>query len=150
MSRTAVGLVSVGYEGRTASELLHLLDDLGVGVLVDVRLTPISRKPGLSKTRLRLSAAEAGIEYRHLPALGNPRDNRDSFRGGNVSDGCIRYSKLLSLPSALSAMDQLEAFARDRLTAVLCFERDHARCHRQVIVDALTMRLGALAPVTYA
>ena len=48
----SVGLVGVGYEGRTVEELIVQLHTLGVSRLVDVRLTPLSRKPGLSKTAL--------------------------------------------------------------------------------------------------
>lgn len=150
MTRKTAGLVSIGYEGRTAQELLGALRDLGVKTLVDVRLTPLSRKPGLSKTKLGLAASGLGILYVHLPRLGNPRDNRDRFRTGEVSAGCIRFSKLLALPDAVSSMDQLEAFARDGLTAVLCFERDHDRCHRQVIVEHLSARLGKGANVIRA
>ncbi len=136
------GLVSIGYEGRTAEELLARLVELGVKTLVDVRLTPLSRKPGLSKTRLASTCFAAGIEYVHLPALGNPKENREPFRTGKAKLGCIRYSSLMAEPAAVSAMDQLETLARDARTAVLCFERQHAQCHRQVIVDALVKRLG--------
>jgi uncharacterized protein (DUF488 family) len=62
------GLLSVGYEGRTAQSLVQLLVDAGVDVVVDVRLTPLSRKPGLSKTRLGELLADVGVEYRHLRA----------------------------------------------------------------------------------
>lgn len=143
-------LVSVGYEGRSLEELLARLSDLRVAYLVDVRLTPLSRKPGLSKTKLGQAAAAKGIKYVHLPALGNPRDNREPFRSGDVQDGCIRFSELLARPDAIAAMDQLEAFARDGRTAVLCFERDHDRCHRQVIVNAVSERLGIGAQVIHA
>lgn len=71
-------LVTVGYEGRTAGELVVTLAEAGVDVLVDVRLTPLSRKPGLSKRQLADALAAAGVEYVHLPALGNPKDNRES------------------------------------------------------------------------
>lgn len=144
------GLVSIGYEGRTAGDLLRTLASLGVDTLVDVRLTPISRKPGLSKTRLGEGAAALGIDYVHLPSLGNPKDNREPFRSGSVQDGCIRFSALLARPAAISAMDQLEALARDGLTAVLCFERDHDRCHRQVIVEEMSERLGSRVTVIHA
>ena len=63
------GLVSVGYEGRTSGDLLEMLDTLGVSTLVDVRLTPLSRKPGLSKTRLAAAANALGMTHSHLPAL---------------------------------------------------------------------------------
>ncbi|HLL68589.1 MAG TPA: DUF488 domain-containing protein [Micromonosporaceae bacterium] len=48
------GLVGVGYEGRTIEELIAQLHALGVSRLVDIRLNPLSRKPGLSKTALVL------------------------------------------------------------------------------------------------
>ncbi len=144
------GLVSIGYEGRTINELLLTLADLGVSTLVDVRLTPLSRKPGLSKTKLGQSLQSAGLSYVHLRALGNPKDNRESFWNGSIKDGCIRFSERLVLPAGIAAMDQLEALARDSLTAVLCFERDHERCHRQVIVKAVTERIGQAATVIHA
>ncbi len=49
-------VVSIGYEGRDVEELLTSLQRHRVGILVDVRLTPLSRKPGPSKKGL---AAEA-------------------------------------------------------------------------------------------
>ncbi len=143
MGRRPSGLVSIGYEGRTSEELLSTLVNLSVTTLVDVRLTPLSRKPGLSKTRLAASCEGVGVHYIHLSALGNPKDNRDPFHDGRVDEGCIRFSVLLAMPAAIAAMDQLEALARDGRVAVLCFERDHDRCHRQVIVSELTDRLGS-------
>ncbi len=142
MGRRRGALVSIGYEGRTSEDLLTAIVEHRVETLVDVRLTPLSRKPGLSKTRLAASAEAAGVRYVHLPALGNPKDNREAFREGRAQEGCIRFSKLLARPAAVAAMDQLEALARDRRVAVLCFEREHDRCHRQVIVSELSERIG--------
>lgn len=144
------GLVSIGYEGRTAEELLTRLVELGVSTLVDVRLTPLSRKPGLSKTRLGAACAVVGIHYVHLPSLGNPKENREPFRSGHASVGCIRFSALLAEPAAVASMDQLEALVRDARTAVLCFEREHVLCHRQVIVDELVARLGEDSELIHA
>ena len=142
MGKRRSALVSIGYEGRTSEALLATLIDLAVDTLVDVRLTPLSRKPGLSKTRLAAGAEGVGVRYVHLPALGNPKDNRDSFRDGRPKEGCIRFSVIMERPAAIAAMDKLEALARDGRVSVLCFERDHDRCHRQVIVNELTDRLG--------
>jgi uncharacterized protein (DUF488 family) len=150
MGRRRIGLVSIGYEGRTCEELLDTLIQLGVATLVDVRLTPLSRKPGLSKTRLSASSEAAGVRYVHLSALGNPKENRDPFRDGRAQEGCIRFTALLARPAAVAAMDQLEALARDGRVAVLCFERDHDRCHRQVIVSELTDRLGSEMQLIHA
>ena len=140
----APALFSVGYEGRTSAELFETLVEVGVAHLVDVRLTPLSRKPGLSKTKLGHSASAAGITYTHFPALGNPKDNRAPFYSPDTTTGCARYAELLSHPDAVEALHQLEALIRQGPTAVLCFERDHRRCHRQVISDKMSERVTGL------
>ena len=48
-------VVSIGYEGQSADEIIRCLAQKSVDTLVDVRKNAISRKPGLSKTRLRTS-----------------------------------------------------------------------------------------------
>lgn len=143
-------LVSIGYEGRTLEDLVHKLRELRVASLADVRLTPLSRKPGLSKTRLGQALRGSGIDYVHFRALGNPRDNREVFRSGDAAAGCLRFAKILEAPDATEALERLEGLAREDRTAILCFERDHTRCHRQVIIDEVSQRLGAAAPVVYA
>jgi len=45
-------IVSIGYEGRSLDEFVQALKGHRVDVLIDVRLTPISRKKGFSKTAL--------------------------------------------------------------------------------------------------
>lgn len=75
--------MSLGYQGRDAAELIDQLLQADVSTLVDVRLTPLSRKPGLSKRRLAEALNAAGIQYAHLPHLGSPKDNRETFRGGD-------------------------------------------------------------------
>ena len=60
-------LCTVGYERRTVDELITTLTRAAVEVLVDVRLTPLSRKPGLSKNRIATRLYAAGIDYLHYP-----------------------------------------------------------------------------------
>jgi hypothetical protein len=50
-------LVSIGYEGKSVGDIVAQLLQQDVRVLVDVRLTPLSRKPGLSKTKLSQALA---------------------------------------------------------------------------------------------
>jgi uncharacterized protein (DUF488 family) len=136
-------LVSIGYEGRTAPELVEELVAQGVDVLVDVRMTPLSRKPGLSKTKLSAALADRGIRYVHLPQLGNPPENREAFRQGRVADGLEVFGRLLQAPEPVSALDRVAELAREGVVAVLCFERDHARCHRQAVTQQVLARLPA-------
>lgn len=139
-------LFSVGYEGREADELVGVLVSAHVDVLVDVRLTPISRKPGLSKTRLSEALAAEGIRYVHERTLGNPKDNREAFQGSDVEQGRRRFAERLSNGSR-PALHGLVELARIGRVAVLCFERDAARCHRQVITNVAQDVAPAIAVV---
>ena len=141
-------LVTIGYEGRSAEGLVEELISTRVRVLVDVRLTPLSRKPGLSKRRLADNLAQAGIAYIHLRGLGNPKENRASFRTGDPRSR-TRFRALLRSPEAAAALAQVAALTTDSRVALLCFERDAAECHRQLISDELERRVPALA-VTHA
>ncbi|MFF2645725.1 DUF488 family protein [Streptomyces niveus] len=129
------GLWSAGYEGRDISAFVASLVDSRIDVVADVRLTPISRKRGFSKTRLREALAEVGIEYIHLRGLGNPKDNREPFWDGRVDLGRTRFSGLLESAEAQSDLDRLAERARQSRVAVLCFEKDESRCHRQVVLE---------------
>lgn len=131
------GVVSVGYEGREVGEFVRDLAARQVTVLADVRLNAMSRRRGFSKTALRTALAEEGIDYVHLRGLGNPRDNRESFSALNPEPGRARFRRRLSLPEAMADLEKLRGLAASTVVAVLCVERDHRRCHRDVIIDAL-------------
>lgn len=129
-------LVSLGYEGRTVDDLVGDLQRESVRILVDVRLTPLSRKPGMSKRRLAATLKEHGITYVHLPALGNPKDNREPFRAGDPASH-QRFRSLLNGEVAAQALDHIAELLDGGAVAVLCFERAHAHCHRHLIVEAV-------------
>lgn len=135
------GVVSIGYEGRTAAELIAAVVAAGVDVLIDVRLNPISRKPGLSKTKLAAALNDAGVEYLHVRTLGNPRENRDPFSTGRVAEGVRHFRTLMTAPEPTASLEELALLARSSRVAVLCFERDHDKCHRQVVTDNIKTRV---------
>jgi uncharacterized protein (DUF488 family) len=144
------GLVGVGYEGRTVDELVAQLVAMGVSRLVDVRLTPISRKPGLSKTALGHALSAAGIAYEHRRALGNPKANRAGFAGpaDEREDALARYRMLLRRPEASDALDEVADAGQRERVAVLCFEADQSRCHRDVVLREAQRRLTIVAAST--
>jgi len=129
------GIVSAGYEGRSIEGFVQALTDSGVQTVADVRLNAISRKKGFSKTRLTAALAEAGIDYRHLSALGNPKDNRPPFWEGRPAEGQAAFRRLLADDPAPGALEELFTLAARQSVAVLCFEQDEERCHRKVICD---------------
>jgi uncharacterized protein (DUF488 family) len=129
-------VMTIGYQDRTVEQLIQDVVAAGIKVLVDVRLTPLSRKTGLSKNGLAARLRDAGIDYVHLPELGNPRENRGSFRRGD--EGAVaRYQDVLRTPESQSALDQLVRLATHQRVALMCFEHDAAECHRSVVADAL-------------
>ena len=126
-------VVSIGYERRSVEELISLLTRNQVDVLIDVRLNPISRKKGFSKSSLAQALGAAGIEYRHERELGNPKENRDSFRRG-LKSARARYLRHLD-NGASSVYRDVVDLAHTARVALLCFERDHHECHRSCILD---------------
>ncbi|QKW50894.1 DUF488 family protein [Streptomyces buecherae] len=144
-TKVAPGLRSAGYEGRDIDSFVSSLLDNRIDVVADVRLTPISRKKGFSKTRLGQALAEAGIEYTHLRGLGNPKDNRAPFWEGRLDVGRARFRGVLRSEEAQTDLERLAEHARQSRVAVLCFEKDESRCHRQVVLE--TVRKRAAVPV---
>ncbi|MER7873198.1 DUF488 family protein [Streptomyces solisilvae] len=142
VSPVTPGLWSAGYEGRDIDSFVTSLVDSRISVVADVRLTPISRKKGFSKTRLGEALAEAGIDYTHLRGLGNPKDNREPFWDGRVEVGRARFRGLLQSEKAQSDLDRLAEHARQSRVAVLCFEKDENRCHRQVVLETVRSRVS--------
>jgi uncharacterized protein (DUF488 family) len=129
-------LFTVGYEGRSVDELLDELRAAGVERLVDVRELPLSRRRGFSKTALGDALREAGILYVHVKALGNPKPNRERYWAGDVEGGAAVYREHLNADSRSALLELAESLGDDP-ACLLCFERDHAVCHRDVIVEEL-------------
>lgn len=127
-------IYSVGYEGFEAAAFVDRLAGSKVSLVIDVRLNPLSRRRGFSRKSLATLLQGAGIDYRHEPDLGNPPDNRDSFRRGDGEEGRRRMREMLENGSG-PALGRLIDQARGGRVAVLCVERDRLRCHRQVITE---------------
>lgn len=130
------GLFGVGYEGRTIDELVHHLITMGISRLVDVRLTPISRKPGLSKTALGRALADAGIAYEHRRELGNPKANRAGFSGtaAELTEARASFAALLARSESADALADIARAGQRQRVAVLCFEASQAHCHCDVVL----------------
>lgn len=126
-------VVSVGYERRSIEEFVETLSLNGIDLLVDVRLNPISRKRGFSKTALTKALAKVGIVYRHERSLGNPKENCDPFRLGYQS-ARDRYVQHLQ-NGASTVFRRVINLARDKRIALLCYEREHSDCHRSCILE---------------
>ncbi|MEV0593147.1 DUF488 domain-containing protein [Nonomuraea cavernae] len=140
----SAGVVGVGYEGRDLDEFIRQLRGEGVTRLVDVRLNPISRKRGFSKTALSTALADAEIAYEHMRELGNPKWNRPGFGGSPAELGAARgfYAQTLHDDDARTCLERIAFAARNQRVAVMCFEADESRCHRDLVLDAIHEQLS--------
>jgi uncharacterized protein (DUF488 family) len=130
-------LFTIGYESTTMGEFLDALKSAGVARVIDVRAVPNSRRPGFSKTPLRNALAEVGIDYAHLKPLGTPANGREAARAGRVDDLKRIYAAQLDLPEAIVAAEQMRELAAEKPSALLCYEREPAACHRTLLWRAI-------------
>lgn len=123
-------IFTIGYEGATQPEVIAALQSAGVERVVDVRAVPLSRKPGFSKNVLAAGLREAGIDYVHLKALGTPPEGREAARKGRWDVLARVYAAQLDTPEAAADSARMIDLARNKPSALLCFERDPMHCHR--------------------
>ncbi|HKR24571.1 MAG TPA: DUF488 domain-containing protein [Allosphingosinicella sp.] len=128
---------TIGYEGATQAELVAALAAAGVRTVIDVRAVPMSRKPGFSKNVLAAGLREAGIDYVHLKALGTPPAGREAARKGDLERFSRIYAAQLETPEAGAEAARMVALAEEQPSALLCFERDPAQCHRTPLREAV-------------
>jgi len=129
-------IFTIGYEGATQAEFIAALQAAGVERVIDVRAVPLSRKPGFSKNVLASGLREASIDYVHLKALGTPPEGREAARKGDHAKLEAVYAGQLELPEAIAESARMVELAREKPSALLCFERDPACCHRTLLVAA--------------
>lgn len=133
-----------GYEGRTIEDLLGECRRLRATYVVDIRLNAISRKKGFSKTALSTALAGVGVEYVHLRALGNPKDNRPGFAHPGTPEAeraHKRFSEeVLDTPEAARQLGELAELSRRGNVIVLCFEETPKCCHRHLVLQRLQAR----------
>ena len=130
-------IFTIGYEATTVGEFVAALQQAGVERVIDVRAIPNSRRPGFSKTPLSNALVEVGIDYVHLRALGTPADGPAAARAGRHEELERIYAGQLELPEAIAQGAQMVALAQEKASAVLCYERDPAGCHRTLLLDAV-------------
>jgi uncharacterized protein (DUF488 family) len=130
-------IFTIGYEGATMDGFIAVLKEAGVERVIDVRALPLSRRPGFSKTPLSGALEQAGIDYVHLKALGTPAEGRSAARAGRHRDLERIYAGQLELPEAMAQSAQMIELASEKPSALLCFERDPAHCHRTLLLKAV-------------
>ena len=130
-------IFTIGYEQATQAAVVSALREAGVEVLADIRYLPLSRRPGFSKSALKVGVEEAGIAYRHFRHLGTPAEGRAAAKRGDHAELARVYAGQLEMPEALAQMAELRDLAEAKRVALLCYERNAAECHRSLLFGAL-------------
>lgn len=131
-------LWSVGYEGLDIDQFLTYVLYSGIKVIFDVRERPQSRKFGFSKSRLEYALSRISVDYRHVPAMGVPKDDRDELKRTRDYDHFF-------MAYADSWNDEMEKtihlmkseLDNGRSIGLMCFERQYCECHRSMITKRM-------------
>ena len=121
-------LFTIGYQGRTLAGFVESLMQAGIERVIDVRELPLSRRRGFSKTPLSTALDEAGIEYVHIRAAGNPY--RHQVAKGVERCLAMYRAHLDQHPEITAAVLQAAEGTR---AALLCAEADPDLCHRSIL-----------------
>lgn len=135
-------LATIGYEGADLADFLATLKAAGVTRLLDIREAPVSRRPGYSKRVLAAALEEAGIAYQHLHGLGNPKPGRDAAKSGDTETYQRIFTAHMKTATAQDDLARAATLAGQGGACLLCYERDHWRCHRDIVADTLAERGG--------
>jgi uncharacterized protein (DUF488 family) len=133
---------TIGHSTRSADELLELLQQAGVGIVVDVRAFPMSRRhPQFNGPALTDYLQGRGIGYRHMRDLGGRRSPVPGSPNGGWTETAFQgYADHMATPQFQDTLADLELVALESAAAVMCAEAVWWRCHRRLIADALVVR----------
>lgn len=116
-------VLTAGYDDKTPSEFLALLDEHDVERVLDVRALADSSQEGFSGEELEARLAREDVGYVHLGSLGDfqPEPYPDYMETQDFRDG---YDRLLD-------------HARQGKSLVLCACADVSACHRRFLARQL-------------
>ncbi|WP_448203450.1 DUF488 domain-containing protein [Azospirillum sp. sgz302134] len=135
-------IFTIGYERASLDDLLRTLKAQGVGVVLDVRDLPLSRRAGFSKRPLSAGLEEVGIAYVHLKGLGTPKEGRVAAHQGDMERFWSIVEEKMRTPEAEHDLARAAALAQERPACLLCFEASPHVCHRLRVAEALHDRFG--------
>ena len=133
---------TIGHSIRSISQFIDILKSFDIGLLVDVRRYPGSRKfPHFNSEDLEKSLAENHIRYIHLEALGGRRKVMpDSVNTAWRLPSFQGYADYMGSEAFINAISILEEEAINSRTVYMCSEAVWWSCHRSLISDHLKVR----------
>ena len=136
----AATIYTIGHGNRPLEELVALLQQNGVGCLVDVRMFPGSRRhPHFGRGELERSLPAAGIEYAwEGDTLGGRRRPRADSPHVAMRNASFRaYADHMESAAFREGIERVLERAGSGRVALMCAERLPWQCHRYMISDYL-------------
>lgn len=135
------GICTIGYEGRDIDSFLNALIENNVDIVIDIRNNPFSMKFSFTKEKLKGYLEKSGIGYIHMPELGVRSERRkELFTIEDYHKLFEAYRKETLYENQVS-LKKIRELSKNSKVALLCFEHDHAMCHRGVVSEELE-RMG--------
>lgn len=132
-------IFTIGHSTRPIDQFIHLLQENGVGRLIDIRTIPKSRhNPQFNGDSLARSLRAAKIDYVHIKELGGLRRSRpDSPNTGWRNASFRGFADYMQTAEFERGLDQAIKLATEKRSALMCAEAVPWRCHRSLVGDAL-------------
>jgi uncharacterized protein (DUF488 family) len=136
-SLEAADFFTIGYTGRSITDIVAALKIHGVCTLVDIRYNPVSMyRPELSKRNLAALLEGQEIAYTHVPQFGVPRDIRAKAIETGTRDVIWEWYDKAVLPSLGRSLHFFLNWF-EHPVALMCTEIDPRECHRHRLSLAL-------------
>jgi len=137
-----IRLFTIGFTKKSAETFFTKLSGAGVKRVIDIRLNNTSQLAGFAKRddlRYFLKAI-CGIDYAHLPDLAPNKDILEEFKK-NRGNWAVYEDKFFNL---LSERKAEEIITRELLDSgcLLCSEDKPNNCHRRLVAEYLSEKLG--------
>lgn len=119
-------LYTLGYTGRKPEDIAVIAKGLGA-VIVDIRMSPVSRVACWNGYALRSFLDIHGVRYEHVPDLGNVN---------------YRSSQPITIQSMETGAMRLATLLEAAPCVILCACEHYDECHRQHVAEFMGAYYG--------
>jgi uncharacterized protein (DUF488 family) len=122
---------TIGHSNHSMGKFVELLRTHAIELVCDVRSTPYSRfNPQFNREPLQAELKQQGIGYLYL---GRELGGKPS--GADVpADDTARFAMIAQSKGFGAGLDRLLREAKSSRVAIMCAEKDPARCHRTHLI----------------
>lgn len=133
---------TIGHSTRSIPEFVELLRVGGVGLVVDIRSVPRSRRnPAYNFDALPAELAAYQIAHTRIAGLGGLRSKSKvippEVNGFWLNQSFHNYADYALSDEFRIGLGELVALAAERRVAIMCSEAVWWRCHRRIVADYL-------------